>query len=142
MLSFRQYILCEDAESPQPFHHIQTSSNSHVYRFHLGDDTEGFKVKMLHNDSGTAHVNFEDPHGGYRRTGEYGTRSAKVLSTVHRIMKHHAAAYPNVKEFIFSSDNDEPSRVKLYSRYTLKHGGKNVHTGFDTYHTVPTKNLA
>lgn len=141
MISFSQYMLCEEAEAPQPFQHYRKTNGAHVYRFHLGDDTEHFRVNIQSDVDSSGYVTFEDPKGRYRQTGDQGTRSVKILSTVHKILQHHAATHPGINKMVFTSDNDEPSRVKLYSRYTSKYGGENKKGNWHTYHTIPTKNL-
>jgi hypothetical protein len=74
-------------------------------------------------NSNTAHVYFMTKHGNVGVTGNAGASSGKVMSTMHNIIAHHLKRNPQIHTVLFTSDSTEPSRGKLYRRYTNKLGG-------------------
>lgn len=83
------------------------------------------------------HMTFMTDRGNVGKTGKAGADSGKILSTVHHIISHHISQNPNIHTVVFTSDNDEPSRQKLYDRYTTKLGGYSVPGRHETTHFVP-----
>jgi hypothetical protein len=77
------------------------------------------------------------------KTNDMSTvESARVFSTIHKIMKKHAESNPSVYNFEFASDKSEPTRQNLYKRFTSKLGGRteDENKSYNT-HIIPAKNL-
>lgn len=83
------------------------------------------------------HITFMTDRGNVGKTGEAGADSGKILSTVHHIVSHHISQNPDIHTVVFTSDNKEPSRQKLYDRYVTKLGGHSVPGRHETTHFVP-----
>lgn len=139
MLSFSQFLK-EAGDAALPYSHtVDSYYGDHVYGFkHKGVH---YRVNIGHNARNGADVSFyadhSKAHGDIGITGTAGTSSTKILSTIHHIIKKHVEQHPHVDEVTFSSVNAEPTRVKLYSKYTEKLGGQNHRRSYDTDHIIP-----
>lgn len=160
MLRFKEFI-AESGDSSYEFHkypHVGKvfgGGQLHKYSF---KDTSGLekRVEIFHepDDSSRkvdAHVSFhdtdketeEDEDKKHAATGAHRHEALKIFSTVKRIMKDHAKANSHIDNFVFSSRNNEPSRVKLYSKMTHKLGGETYHDPKYEYsqHSIPADKL-
>ena len=136
MRSFKQYIT-EIGDSSYPFHFMGSDDDGEYHHYHISHPTDPNKdtsVIITHEYPATegkheAEVSFRRANNpgilGFHKTGDMSTaESAKLFSTVHKIMQHHAVNNPNVSHFIFTSDKSEPTRGKLYDRFAKKVGGE------------------
>ena len=48
----------------------------------------------------------------------------RVMTTVKKIMDEHGKNHPQIKNFVFTSEEQGDSREKLYKALTIKHGGR------------------
>ena len=154
MYSFKTFI-AESGDSAHEFNRVKApkkpawADESHRYAFK--DSSGAEKHVDIHHqsfgDKPSADVSFHDSHkendndDKHKATGESGSKAIKVFSTVKAIMKHHAKAHPHIDRYEFSSSNDEPTRVKLYSRMTKHLGGSTEKNDNITYHHVPADKL-
>lgn len=144
MLTFSQYLKeAGDAALPYKYEgeHDDYGMVYHRYAFTNGD--RKFRVNIAHHDipHNIAVVNFADytdrDFGTQMITGHAKHSAVKVMSTVHNIVKDHLSKHPEIHEVHFTSSPDEPSRQKLYAKYTEKHGGITDPTAYDTDHVIP-----
>lgn len=148
MLTFSQY-LNEAGDTAIPFKYNGVTKERgegglvyHTYSFKHGGRTYNafytHKVKPEPHVSVTFSRLHTYGHGTYNLTHGSGPAAIKILSTIHNITKNHLAKHPEVKEIRFTSNMDEPSRVKLYTKYAEKHGGQTVTPDDDEYtHIIP-----
>lgn len=137
MRSFKQYITeIFDSVYPWDYEGPDEHEEDHNYRIsHPTDSNKDILVTITHNyypaikGKHGAEVNFRRANNpgmrAYNKTGDMSTgESAKVFSTVHKIMRHHAENNPNVSHFEFTSNKElEPTRGKLYDRFAKEVGG-------------------
>lgn len=155
MRSFKQYIT-EIGDTSYNYTKKKLkdpSSKTHEYLVkHPTDENKDTSV-VIHHDSETlggpvnnAEITF------FRKNVKGETRnlqtndmtpseSAKVFSTIHNVVKDHAANHPGIKSYFFSSDKNEKSRNRLYKSFTNKIGGSSEDMGSYTNHSVKRKNL-
>lgn len=153
MYRFKEFIL-ESGDTAHDFNKAKApkkpawADSSHRYAFK--DSSGAEKHVDIHHqsfgDKPSADVSFHDSHKDttddkHKATGQSGSKAIKVFSTVKAIMKHHAKAHPEIHKYEFSSSNDEPTRVKLYSRMTKHLGGSTEKDDNITYHHIPTSKL-
>lgn len=149
MLSFKTYVLAEAGDKPYDFHQMEADKDGASYEFSAGGTPYTATIghmpvgKHIHGEVvfGVRHDD-EDfgLHTTFHMTGDQGTKAAKILSTVHHIVKRHVAKHPEIHTIGFTSDNDEPSRVVLYKRYTKRMGGTSHDSQYGyhtTVHTIP-----
>lgn len=146
MISFLQYIT-EAGDNPYPFKEVQKSQHmghpkSATYEFHVDDDK--YFADLQHFTDSEAEASFGSKHddpfiSAYALRGDKGEKAARVMSTVHHIIKRHVSKNPELKTIDFTSDMFEPSRVSLYTRYTKKMGGETHGSSIDPtrYHRIP-----
>ena len=153
MYRFKTFI-AESGDTAHEFHKVKApkkaewADESHRYSFNDSSGSEKH-VDIHHQSFGekpSADVSFHDSHKAasnekHDATGKLGSKAVKVFSTVKAIMKHHAKAHPHIHNYEFSSNNDEPTRVKLYSRMTKHLGGSTEGSGNLTYHRVSADKL-
>lgn len=137
-------FLNEAGDSTLPFKYDgQPFKQEHRYSFKYDDHP--YKVIIDHDDhpNKAAVVQFvrllPHNHGTAKLTSDARHAAIKILSTMHNIVKHHVSQHPEIKEVHFSSDSSEPSRVKLYTRYTEKHNGYTEPDKYDTHHVIPAR---
>jgi len=151
MLNFIEFIK-ESGDSHHEFYtvlgdHDNEHHSSRSYRFRDGSTVYDVDIQHDKDSPHKAEVTFgikdkSDPfHTPYAATGEKGYRAAKILSTIHNIVKTHIDRHPNTTEVEFSSETTTPSRVSLYKRYTTKMGGINRSPNGDwqVIHSIPAK---
>lgn len=155
MFSFRSFLLFEAGDSPYAFKEVSKrdqdtyGSDDHphtaVYRFKDEVGTPYF-ANVIHYNDKHAEVSFgthenDDPFvSPYELRRDKGLKAARIMSTVHHIIKRHAARHPLLNTINFTSDIIEPSRVKLYTNYTKRLGGTTNDSEQDIYskiHTIP-----
>ena len=143
MLSFTQFLK-EAGDTPLPFRSGKTIAYGKSKQYNYGFDHEGkkFKVIVNHFVPHSAHVEFSaydthHPAGTLDLTGDHGSKAARVMSTIHNIVKHHVKNHPELKTVSFTSENSEPSRVRLYKLYANKHGGHTEADRDEHYHEIP-----
>lgn len=137
MLSFSQFVLSEAGDKPYDFHVGDHSSYNHDFssQYHPHSSTYEFQTggsqyhaAVLHDSDQKAYVVFgtnrSDEKSPYEVLGDKGSKATKILSTIHHIVKDHVERHPKLKTVAFTSDEMVPSRVKLYTQYTKKMGGK------------------
>ena len=89
------------------------------------DNGEEYRVQV-HNVGRHAHVDFfREAPDFLGVTGTEPHTASKVFGTVKNIIKDHLAKHPKVSHVSFQSDNDEPSRIKLY-----RHMAKRIDSNF------------
>lgn len=148
MLSFTRFIN-EAGDTARPYTY-QGEKDEYGHRYHQYTFANGgrdYRVNIAHHDipHHIAIVNFSDhtDHGdsfGVQTITNRAKHSAvRVMSTVHNIVKHHLSKHPEIEEVHFSSNPDEPSRGRLYAKYTEKHGGITDPTAYDTDHVIPAR---
>lgn len=144
MLSFSKFIV-EAGDVALPFKdegevHSDDGSKYHSYTFDHND--KKYRVNIVpHSRSMSVYFgnSVDDRIANTSLTGDQKNTAIRILSTVHNIVKHHVSKHPDVEKVRFTSDNLEPSRVKLYTKYTEKHGGITGTTPDDTVHIIPAK---
>lgn len=147
MLSFKTFMLAEAGDKPYDFHRADDDEVGTRYEFSAGSTPYSATIEHM---MGGKHaevvfgIRHEDddfgPYTSFHLTGDQGTKAAKILSTVHHIVKRHVAKHPEIHTIGFTSDTGEPSRVALYKRYTKRMGGTSHDSGhvYDTMvHTIP-----
>jgi hypothetical protein len=134
----------ESRDNPYSFKEVEKSpelghGDSASYAF----DADGHKllVDVRHYTQGEAEVSFEPFHDDrkshvYKMTGDKGTKAARIMSTVHHIIKHHVGNRPHVQTIDFTSDKTEPSRASVYTRYTKQMGGRTIDLGHEHRHVI------
>lgn len=149
MISFKTFVLSEAGDKPYDFHLDGDDDEETMYKFKAGDTDYNTTITHHHDGKhaevvfGTSHHDddFGD-HTEFHLTGDKGTKAAKVMSTIHHIVKRHIAKHPEIETVGFTSDTDEPSRVSLYKRYTKRLGGTTHDSShaYDTMvHTIPAE---
>jgi hypothetical protein len=129
----------ESGDNPYPFKKIPNDDSEYGEQLHPHTSTYRFKVdgtkyfaSIDHSDDKQAEVVFgshsfekyEDLFSSpYKMRGDKGSKSTRVMSTIHHIIKKHVADHPDLSTIMFTSDISEPSRVSLYTRYAKKMGG-------------------
>jgi hypothetical protein len=106
----------------------------HVYHF-KDDESNHYRVHIEHGTS-VAAVNFSkvDDKGTKTFSLTGNSRSShKVLGTVSNILRSHASNHP-ITHYTFTASDSEPSRVKLYSSITKKHGGASEYRPYNKTH--------
>ena len=154
MYRFKTFI-AESGDTAHDFNKVKApkkpawADESHRYAFKDSSGTEKH-VDIHHQSFGekpSADISFHDSHkennnnDKHDATGKLGSKAIKTFSTVKAIMKHHAKAHPHIHSYEFSSSNNEPTRVKLYSRMTKHLGGSTEKNDNITYHHVPADKL-
>lgn len=149
MLSFKKFTLAEAGDHPYDFDIDQDKSypGSVSYKFKAGGADYGAHITHYHQGKhaevvfGKSYVDSQNrPETTFHIAGDQGTRSSRILSTIHNIVKKHVADHPSVQTIGFTSDTGEPSRVALYKRYTHRLGGETHDSShiYDTMvHTIP-----
>lgn len=152
MKSFRYYIT-EIGDSAYPFKYEGSDDDGEYHHYsikHPTDEKKNISVMIRHEypeEEGGQHsaeVSFtrENDFSHSQKNDMTTGESAKVFSTVGKIMKQHAESNPSVSHFEFTSDKQiEPSRQSLYKRFTSKLGGSTENEGNYNNHVIPTKNL-
>lgn len=145
MLSFVQYI--DEAGSfsyPYEKTSYDKTFDKHTYQFEHPTGKK-FKVNISHNSRDEADVHFFDDakggRGGSKISSEHPRDAHKILSTVHHIIKHHATLYPEVRAYMFTSDKKEPSRVKLYKKFTDAHNGRSYEKHDVVLHKIQSSEI-
>lgn len=131
-------FIIEAGDTPLPYTHESQDPDTHSYRFNHG----GVHYDLdIHHDDGEAEVSFgstkDNNVGRIDITGYAGTSAPKIMGTIHKIVSDHVKKHPTLKKVNFTSDNDRESRVKLYTKYTTKLGGRNLRGAWETYHEIP-----
>lgn len=146
MLTFSQFLKeAGDAALPFKYDGEHDEYDQRYHRYSFVSDGRKYRVNFAHHDMphSVAIVNFADytdrDFGDQNMTGKSKHAAVRVMSTVHNIVKHHLSKHPEIEEVHFSSSPDEPSRGRLYSRYTEKHGGITDPTAYDTLHVIPAR---
>lgn len=146
MLTFSQFLKeAGNAALPFDYDGVHDEYDQRYHRYSFINDGRKYRVNFAHHDMPhpVAIVNFADytdrDFGDQNMTGRAKHSAVRVLSTVHNIVKHHLSKHPEIEEVHFSSSPDEPSRGRLYSRYTEKHGGITDPTAYDTLHVIPAR---
>ena len=148
MLTFSQFLNeAGDATLPYTYQGEKDEYGRRYHRYTFANGGRDYRVNIAHHDipHHIADVNFGDhtDHGdsfGVQTITNRAKHSAvRVMSTVHNIVKHHLSKHPEIEEVHFSSSPDEPSRGRLYAKYTEKHGGITDPTAYETYHVIPAR---
>ena len=129
MLSFSRFVLVEAGDNPYDYKVDDKDDKQTTYTFNANG--KPYSATVTHFGDTDADVTFGDRHydsdfgyhTGFSKTGDQGLKAAKVMSTIHHIIRHHVAEHPKLKTIGFTSDTDEPSRVALYTRYAKRLGG-------------------
>lgn len=144
MKSFIEYVV-ESLNSPVNLVRYHQEGNEHKYLFN--HKNHGYRVTITH-DSKSAYVTFSSSTGGeynarrsrIHATGDVGSHAAKVMSTIHHIIRHHMIEHPSINTVLFTSDPEETSRVKLYTKYTSSLGGNSKrYNKFNNVHEIPAQ---
>jgi hypothetical protein len=106
--------------------------SEHIYTFAHKDNK--FLVHIQH-DRSMASVDFVDKHSSMELSGAHPHDAVKVMSGVHKIVKDHIAAHPEVKTVHFSAAGGDHGRVGLYRRMAKRVG----ETREKVYDTDPGK---
>lgn len=146
MLTFSQFLK-EAGDTAHPFKYdgVFDAGDDEVYhRYTFNHEGDKYRTFITHKNKPSSHVSVSfsqhtpSGRGTYWMTNKLGPSAIKVMSTVHNIVKYHLAKHPEIQEVRFTSDDDEPSRVKLYTRYTKKHGGLTKPSDEDEHiHIIP-----
>jgi hypothetical protein len=147
MLNFKTFVLSEAGDNPYSFHLVDKDQESTRYEFSADGTPYSTTIEHMGGNRhaevifGTRHDDKDfGPHTSFHMTGTQGAKAAKIMSTVHHIVKRHVANHPELHTVGFTSDADEPSRVALYKRYTKRMGGitHDSNKVYDTIvHTIP-----
>ena len=131
-------FIIEAGDNPLPYTHERGPyADWHKYRFnHNGVD---YDVDVEHDDN-EMEVAFSSGKGDDQQlgvTGSAGAASPRIMGTLHHIITTHVKTHPEIQKVNFTSDNDHKSRVKLYTKYTSRLGGKTYKGAWETYHIIP-----
>lgn len=143
MLSFISFIV-ETGDTHYPFKKIKTTTDAHRYSFtdgvgnikHVDFDHRGRKssAELGFHDEQNARETGDEKYGP---SGELGTKSIKVFSTIKHIIDQHAKEHPHLKSIHFDSRGDNPTRTKLYHRMAKHAGGDTDFAHWGAEHVIP-----